>query len=112
MARSSSQKADGQEIEDLRKEIKDLRGDLKQIAKETRDTGSDHFGAIRQSLEQMSQRLKAQAQEKAHEVYDSAREHGEEYAVQAREGISQRPLTAVLGAFAAGYILARIRRRS
>lgn len=102
-ARASSANA---REEDLQSQINELQGDLKQIAKTLSGMAEDTLSdAQRQAKKQVASLAKS-GQQAVEDVQD---EFGQ-LERQLKDTIRQKPLTAVAGAIALGFVLAVISR--
>jgi ElaB/YqjD/DUF883 family membrane-anchored ribosome-binding protein len=96
------------EIEAIREDITKLQNDLKDMLHSVGDQSKDKLQESKHKLETAIKSLQGRVTEKFDESYDDLREHSQDAVKQGRKQIEERPLTAVLIAFAAGILLDRL----
>ena len=96
------------EIDAIREDIQKLQNDLKDMFHSVGEQSKEKLLESKQKLEAVIKSLQGQAVKKLDEVYDSLREHSQDAVKKSRKQIEDRPLTAVVIAFAAGILFDRL----
>ena len=99
------------ETDIIREDIQKLQSDLKDMFHSVGEQSKEKLLESKQKLEAVIKSLQGQAVKKFDEVYDSLREHSQDAVKNSRKQIEERPLTAVVIAFAAGILLDRLLKR-
>ena len=109
MAAETNKKTDTSiEVGAIREDIQKLQNDLKDMLHSVGEQSKEKLQESKQKLEAAIKSLQGQAAEKFDEIYDSVREHSQDAVKKSRQQIEERPLTAVLIAFAAGILFDRL----
>lgn len=95
----------GHEIESFQEEIRKLQEELSALS---RFTDPDKIKEKAREIKHAMGGIKSRAQERAGNVYEAVRHGGTAAVEKSRHGIGQKPVTAVLVAFAAGMLLSRL----
>jgi ElaB/YqjD/DUF883 family membrane-anchored ribosome-binding protein len=99
------------ETDAIREDIQKLQNDLKDLFHSVGEQSKEKLYESKQKLVAAMKSLQGKVVEKSGEVYDSLREHSQDAVKVSRQKIQERPITAVLIAFAAGIIVDRLIRR-
>ncbi len=99
------------EIDAIREDIQKLQNDLKDMFHSVEGQSKEKLQESKQKLQAAIKNLQGRAAEKFDEIYGSLREHSQDVVKKSRKKIEERPLTAVLIAFAAGILFDRLIRR-
>ena len=99
------------ETDALREDVQKLQNDLKELFHSVGEQSREKLHDTKQKLTTALKSLQGKVVEKSGEVYDSLRVHSEDAVKVSRQKIQERPITAVLIAFAAGIIVDRLIRR-
>jgi ElaB/YqjD/DUF883 family membrane-anchored ribosome-binding protein len=92
------------EVDAIREDIHKLQSDLKEMFHSAGEQGKEKLQEKKQQLEAAMKNL----HDRAAEIYDNLREHGQEAINKSQKRIEERPLTAVFIAFAAGILFDRL----
>jgi ElaB/YqjD/DUF883 family membrane-anchored ribosome-binding protein len=92
------------EVDAIREDIQKLQNDLKDVFHSVGEQGKEKLQERKQQLEAAMKSL----HDRAAEIYDSFREHGQEAVNKSQKRIEERPFTAVFIAFAAGILFDRL----
>lgn len=96
------------EIDAIREDIQKLQSDLKDMFHSIGEQSKEKLQESKQRLEAAIKSLQGQAAKKFDEIYDSLSEHSQDAVKKSRKQIEERPLTAVVIAFAAGILFDRL----
>ena len=96
------------EIDVIREDIQKLQNDLKDMFHSVGEQSKEKLQESKLKLEAAIKSLQGHAVKKFDEVYDSLREHSQDAVKKSRKQIEDRPLTAVVIAFAAGILFDRL----
>jgi len=96
------------ETDAIREDIQKLQNDLKDMFHSVGEQSKEKLQESKQRLEAAIKSLQGQAAKKFDEIYDSLSEQGQDVVKKSRKQIEDRPLTAVIIAFAAGMIFDRL----
>jgi ElaB/YqjD/DUF883 family membrane-anchored ribosome-binding protein len=96
------------ETDAIREDIQKLQNDLKDMFHSVGEQSKEKLHESKQRLEAAIKSLQGQAVKKFDEIYDSLSEQGQDVVKKSRKQIEDRPLTAVIIAFAAGMIFDRL----
>ncbi len=99
------------ELKALKEDFERLRSDMGSLLRSLRGAGADKLGDAKERLKQAAERFESQAEQQFKEAYDTVRESGKKASDFSREQIEKRPLTSVLVAFAAGFLMGKLTRR-
>ena len=91
------------DVRALQDEVARLRADIAALAKDLRGLGTTAAGTAAHAAESGTERLKADIDE----AIATFRHRGEEALRDAKASVEERPLFAVLTAFAVGFILGK-----
>ena len=109
MAAETNKKTDTSiEMDAIREDIQKLQNDLKDMFHSIGEQSKEKLQESKQKLEAAIKSLQGQAAEKFDEIYGAIRDHSQDAVKKSRQQIEERPLTAVLIAFAAGILLDRL----
>ena len=92
--------------DDLEAQVTQLQSDLKTITQTLTRLGESKVGEVRSSARQQAAALK----DKGEELFESAQDEFGAIEKQIKDTIREKPLTAVAGALALGFILAVVTR--
>ncbi len=92
--------------EDLEAQVAQLQSDIKSITQTLQHMGEDKVGEVRG----MAKRRAADLRGKGEEMLESAQDEFSAFEKQIKDTIREKPLTAVAGAVALGFILAVMTR--
>ncbi|HUL09715.1 MAG TPA: hypothetical protein VLV76_25520 [Candidatus Acidoferrum sp.] len=92
------------DVRALRDEVARLRADIAALAKDLRSLGTAAAGAAEQAAQSGGERLKTDLDE----AIAALRRRAEETLRDAKAGVEERPLFAVLIALAIGFILGKV----
>jgi ElaB/YqjD/DUF883 family membrane-anchored ribosome-binding protein len=92
--------------DDLETQVAQLQSDLKSITQTLQRMGEDKMGEVRSGAKQRVAELK----DKGEELLDTAQDEFGAFEKQIKDTIREKPLTAVAGAMALGFLLAVITR--
>jgi len=102
-------------VEQLGREIESFQEDIRKLQKELGDMTRFTISEGREKLKETGSRLRSSvsglssdAGQKAHNAYEAVCRQGSAAMDKSRSTIGQRPVTAVLIAFAAGMLLSRL----
>ena len=96
------------ETDAIREDIQKLQNDLKDMFHSVGEQSKEKLQESKQRLEAAIKSLQGQAAKKFDAIYDSLSEQGQDVVKKSRKQIEDRPLTAVIIAFAAGMIFDRL----
>ena len=96
------------ETDAIREDIQKLQNDLKDLFHSAGEQSKEKLQENKQKLEAAMKSLQGKASEKVDEIYGSLCEHSQEAVKKSRKQIEERPLTAVLIAFATGILFDRL----
>ena len=96
------------EMDAIREDIQKLQNDLKDMFHSVGEQSKEKLQESKQRLEAAIKSLQGQAVKKFDEIYDSLSEHSQDAVKKSRKQIEERPLTAVVIAFAAGILFDRL----
>jgi ElaB/YqjD/DUF883 family membrane-anchored ribosome-binding protein len=99
------------ELKALKEDFERLRSDMGSLLRTLHSAGADKLGNAKERLKAAAERFESQAEAQFKEAYDTVRESGKKATNFSREQIEKRPLTSVLVAFAAGFLIGKITRR-
>ena len=92
--------------DDLEAQIAQLQNDIKSITQTLQHMGEDKVGEVRG----MAKRRAADLRGKGEEMLESAQDEFNAFEAQIKDTIREKPLTAVAGALALGFIIAVVTR--
>ena len=92
--------------DDLEAQVAQLQNDLKSITQTLQRMGEDKVGEV----QGLAKRRAAALKDKGEEMIESAQDEFNAFEKQIKDTIREKPLTAVAGALALGFILAVVTR--
>jgi ElaB/YqjD/DUF883 family membrane-anchored ribosome-binding protein len=104
--RSRTRRSTAAQPDDLEAQVAQLQSDLKTITQTLTRLGEDKVGEVRSGAKLRAAELRA----KGEELIDSAQDEFGAIEKQIKDTIREKPLTAVAGALALGFIIAVITR--
>ena len=99
------------ELKALKEDFERLRSDMGSLLRSLHGAGADKLGDAKERLKRAAERFESQAEQQFQAAYDTVRESGKKAADFSRDQIEKRPLTSVLVAFAAGFLIGKLTRR-
>lgn len=97
-----------QQLAALKEDVQTLRADLRGIAGTVGARGKSRLADVKARLGETAKTVHGQAKEKFQDIYEVAREGGEQAVETCREKIVERPMTSLLVAFLGGIIVGRL----
>lgn len=89
---------------DLREELETLRKQVSELMQALKDKGEDKAERLGKKLESELGQYQDKAERKLHDVYDA----GEAGVDELSERVRKNPVTSLLVAFSAGYIISKV----
>jgi len=108
---SSTRPEPADELKALKEDFERLRSDMGSLLRSLHGAGADKLSDAKERLKKAAERFESQAEQQFKEAYDTVRESGKKAADFSRDQIEKRPLTSVLVAFAAGFLIGKLTRR-
>lgn len=100
-----------EDFRELKKNLETLREDLVVLLNTLRQSAKSQMVQAKHRLRASSKNIEDEAQSRLQNAFETLKESGERARARTVETVEQRPIASVLGAFAAGFLMAAIMRR-